>query len=189
MALLKKAAAVAEPFVVPSLAEAEPEVYGKLIEKRAELNQRVGEASSAASLAASELAADTSKEVRPAVAALLGDGQSAKSLKRRALAEARQLESDIEVAITEVERRIRDAKTPALRAVIARVRPEWEKRTKALCEALDVVKAAHVNLDDLRLALEAEDVSSDHIGPRPFFLGDARDGKIAAYFKEVGYGA
>jgi hypothetical protein len=57
-----------------------------------------------------------------------------------------------------------------------------------LAEALKAAQAAHIALDDLRLELESEDVSADYFGPRPFFLGDARDGRIANFLKEAGYG-
>jgi hypothetical protein len=185
MALLKKAAA-AEPYRVPSLAEVD-ETYGMLVTRRSELNVKLSEAMQSRRKAEKELAADTSREVRPGVAALLGDGESAKSLRRRAVAEAKQAVADIEAALTEVERRLRDAKTGAVRSMIARVRPEWKKRTSALAETLKAAQAAHIALDDLRLMAEAEDVSSDYFGPRPFFLGDAKDGRIANYLKEAGY--
>jgi hypothetical protein len=186
MALLKKAAAVAEPFVVPSLADVD-DTYGILVAKRAELHAKLSDAAAANRMAEQELASDTSKEVSLAVSELLGDGPSAKTLKRRALADARQAVTDIEAALVEVDHRIRDAKPAALRAAIARIRPEWQKRTTALCNALAVAQAAHVELDSLRRDMEAEDVSSDHVGPRPYFLGDAKDGRIAAYFRETGY--
>jgi hypothetical protein len=187
MALLKKAA-MAEPFRVPSLADVD-ETYGALVTRRSELNVKLSEAMQARRAAEKELAADTSREVRPGVAALLGDGESAKALKRRAAAEAKQAVSDIETALVEVERRLRDAKTAAVRSMIARVRPEWDKRTRELAETLKAAQAAHLRFEDLRLELEAEDVSSDYFGPRPFFLGDAKDGRIANYLREAGYGA
>ncbi|RLP21980.1 hypothetical protein [Mesorhizobium sp. YM1C-6-2] len=185
MALLKKNAA-AEPYQVPTLAECD-ETYGTLVAKRGELHTAGGEARTARKAAERELAADTSREVRPGVAELLGDGPSAKALKRKAVAEAKQRESDIETALTVIEQRIRDARTAAVRAAVAKVRPEWDRRMKVLCDAFKVADAAHRDLWSLRQDLDAEDISPAHLGAWPFFLGEPADGRIASFLKEAGY--
>lgn len=184
MAPLKKA----EPYRVPTLAEAD-DTYGALIAKRSELNALSGEARAARKTAERELAADTSPEVRPGVAELLGDGPSAKSAKRKAVAEAKQREADVDAAMATLELRIRDAKTPAVRSVIAKVQPEWQCRMTALTDALKIVDAAHRDLWALRTDLEAEDVTHAHLGPWPFFLGESGESRVANFLKEVGYAA
>ncbi|RUV89198.1 hypothetical protein EOA46_22630 [Mesorhizobium sp. M1A.F.Ca.IN.022.05.2.1] len=188
MALLSKkpAEAPAEPYHVPSLAECD-DVYAGLLSKRAELNERLRGLDAEARQIEKEIAADPTPEVRPSVAALLGDGPTAKAANRKKLADVRADRADHEVASRAIEQRIRDAKTPAVRKAIALVRPEWDRRQKELCEALAVVEKAHRSLNDLAEGLEAEDIGSSHFGNRAHFLGDARDGHIARYLKEAGY--
>jgi hypothetical protein len=176
-----------EPYRVPSLAEADPETYGALAAKQLELNTLSGTARAARKAAERELAADTTQYVRPGVAELLGDGPSAKASKRKAVADAKQREADIEAALVTISQRIRDAKTPAVRAAVAKVRPEWNRRMGALCDALQVVDDAHRDLWSLRQDLEAEDISPAHLGPWPYFLGDADGSRISSFLKEVGY--
>lgn len=175
---------------VPSLAEADPETYGKLTDKIAELNVTLSAAYAEKRTAEKELAAHEGPSLRVGVAALLGDDSVAsRTSKVASVREARQRVADVESAITIAQQRLRDARTGAVRAVVARVRPEWTKRTKALCDALKAAQTAHTAFDELRQALDAEDVPSDHLGPRPFFLGDARDGHISRFLKESGYAA
>src|SRR5690606_13633958 len=128
-----------EPFVVPTLAEADPETYGALIAKRAELQVKAGEARKAEKAAERELATDTRQDLRPAVAELLADGATSKPNKRQALTAAKAHASDVEAALSVIEQRIRDAKTVAVRAAIALVRPEFDRRMRSLCDALKLV--------------------------------------------------
>jgi hypothetical protein len=186
--MTKKSTAPAEAFIVPSLAEVD-DVYGGLVAKRSELNTASSDARAARRAAERELEADESREIRPGVAELLGDGPSAKSTKREAVAAARQREIDINAALTVVELRLRDAKTAAVRAATACVRPEWDRRTKALCDALKVADAAHRDLWALRHELEAGDVPPTQFGAWPYFLGASDDEKIANYLREVGHHA
>lgn len=173
---------------VPSLAEADPETYGKLVAKIAELNGTLSSAYVEKRTAEKALAAHEGPSLRVGVAELLGDDSVAgRASKVAAVREARQRVADIEAAITIAQQRLRDAKTAATRAVIPKVKPEWDKRTKALCDALKAAQTAHIAFDELRQALEAEEVSADHLGQRPHFLGDARDGHISRFLKEAGY--
>ncbi|TGP22659.1 MULTISPECIES: hypothetical protein [unclassified Mesorhizobium] len=133
------------------------------------------------------IAADPTPDVRPSIAALLGDGPTAKAANRKKLADVRADRADHEVASRAIEHRIRDAKTPAVRKAIALVRPEWDRRQRELCEALVVVEKAHRDLAMLADDVEAEDIGSSHFGQRPHFLGDARDGHISRFLKESGY--
>lgn len=184
--MTKKSVAPIEPFRVPSLADVD-DVYAGLVAKRIELHAAAGEARIARRAAERELDADTSREVRPGVAALLGDGASAKALKRKAVADAKQLELDVAAALTVVEHRLRDAKTAAVRAATARVRPEWDRRVKTLCDALKVVDAAHRDLWSLRQDIEVEDIPPSQFGAWPFFLGASDEGKIANFLREAGH--
>lgn len=184
MALLKSKPA---PFKMPSLADAD-ETYAGLVAKRAELHAKNGLARKARIEAERDLAADASPEVPAGVAALLGDGPTSKSNKRQILAEARRLEADIQGALTVVEQRIRDAQPAALRAAVALARPEYDRRLRALTDALKVAAVAHRELHDFYMDCEAVEVSPDRFGPRPFFLGDARDGgKIGQFLKETSH--
>lgn len=142
-----------------------------------------------------EIAADTSIDIAPEVAKLIGEAPSAKAQKRERVAELRRLEAVAGQAIELIERRITAARPAAERAICDAARPEAKKRIAALCEALRAVDAAHIDLNDLFLAIEAQGVSAGGLGQvRPFFLSDPQDPqrKIAQYLKEVreaGYAA
>ncbi|TIV72751.1 MAG: hypothetical protein E5V89_03890 [Mesorhizobium sp.] len=130
-----------------------------------------------------EIVADTSLDIAQEVAALIGEKPSAKAEKRARVAELRRLETVAGQAIELIEKRIAAARPAAERAICAAARPEAEKRVAALVEALRAVDAAHVALNDMLLAIEAEGASTDGLGQiRPFFLND---GKIAQYLREV----
>ncbi|MDX8521307.1 hypothetical protein RFN30_24070 [Mesorhizobium sp. VK23D] len=178
--------AEAAPFRVPSLAECD-DVYAGLLSRRAELNERLRELIAEGRQIEKLIEADPAPEVRPSIAALLGDGPTANAANRKRLAEVRTDKSDHEAALRAIESRIRDAKTPAVRQAIALVRPEWDRRQKVLCEALAVVERAHRDLAMLADDVEAEDIGSSHFGQRPHFLGDARDGHVQRYLKEAGH--
>lgn len=184
MALLKKTAAPA-PFRVPTLAEADPDNYGSLLQKRTELHSTLGEKRQRARILEKEIAADTSPAIRPGVAALLGDGPSTKSVRAAELKTINTEISDLEAAVTVVEQRIRDAKTPAVRCAIALVRPEWNRRRENMLAAMKALHSAYDEFNSLCLDLQAEDISTDHFGPRPFFLGDPKDGHLARFIRDV----
>ncbi|RUX51436.1 hypothetical protein EOA33_06355 [Mesorhizobium sp. M4A.F.Ca.ET.050.02.1.1] len=135
-----------------------------------------------------EIAADTSLDIAPEVAALIGEAPSAKAQKRERVAELRRLEAVAGQAIELIEKRIAAARPAAERAICAAARPEAERRVAALVEALRAVDVAHIELNDLFLAIEAEGASTDGLGQiRPFFLSDPRDPqrRIAQYLKEL----
>ncbi|TIW28766.1 MAG: hypothetical protein E5V63_03910 [Mesorhizobium sp.] len=186
--LKKPTAAPAQPFHVPSLAECD-DVYASLLAKRGELNEGLRMLIATERQLEKDIAADTTPDVRPGVAALLGDGPTAKSANRQKLAAVRADKADHETASRAIEQRIRDAKTPAVRKAIALVRPEWDRRQRELCETLAVVQKAHRDLAMLADDVEAEDIGSSHFSQQPHFLGDARDGHVQRYLKEAGYDA
>ncbi|MDG4854066.1 MULTISPECIES: hypothetical protein [unclassified Mesorhizobium] len=135
-----------------------------------------------------EIEADKTLDIAPEVAALIGEAPSAKAQKRERVAELRRLEAVAGQAIELIEKRIAAARPLAERAICAAARPEAEKRVSALVEALNAVDAAHSELHDLILAIEAQGVSAGGLGQiKPFFLGAPEDPqrKIAEYFKEL----
>jgi len=171
---------------VPSLAEADPETFGALTAKIEELHASLAEANAAKREAERILAAHEGPSLRAGVAELLGDdAATGRAAKAAAVRDARQRVADIEAALTIAGHRLRDAKPAAVRAVVAKVRPEWQKRMKALTSALEATRTAHVALHELRQALEAEDVDPAHFGAWPYFLSDARDSKIDGFLKEI----
>ncbi|RWF66635.1 hypothetical protein [Mesorhizobium sp.] len=135
-----------------------------------------------------EIEADKTIDIAPEVAALIGEKPSAKAQKRERVAELRRLEAVAGQAIELIERRIAAARPAAERAICTAARPEAERRVAALVEALRAVDVAHVELNDMFLAIEAEGASTDGLGQvRPHFLGSAQDPqrRIAQYLKEL----
>lgn len=126
---------------------------------------------------------------------MLGERPPAKAAKRALVAELRRKEEIAGKAIEMLEKRIAAARPAAERAICVAARPEAEKRVAALLEALRAVDVAHVELNDMFLAIEAEGASTDGLGQiRPHFLGAAQDPqrKIASYLREIqeaGYAA
>ena len=176
-----------EPYIVASLADCDP-AYGELIARRGHLREEMRITATAVRQAEKDLANDESVELRPGVAALLGDDTSPAAALRTTLREAKARRADLDAAVSILERRIADARTPANRAACAAVKPEFDRRMGALCDALKAADAAHQTLDELCMALEAEDIQYGSLGPRPFFLGGARepDRQIVRFLKEVG---
>ncbi|MCA0000927.1 MULTISPECIES: hypothetical protein [unclassified Mesorhizobium] len=172
---------------MPTLEECS-DVYAVLKTKKAEINSGMSAAVAERRGLEKAIAADTSREVRPAIAELLGDAPSGKALSRKRVAELKQLEGDLEAAQRIVDQRISDAHTEASRAACAAVRPEFANRVVAMVEAMKVLDAAHQSFEDLCRDLEAEDIRYGTLGQmKPFFLGDAKDGsgRIANYLKEA----
>jgi hypothetical protein len=60
-----------------------------------------------------------------------------------------------------------------------------------MVDAMKALDAAHRDFDDLCQEMEAEDLQFGHLGPKPYFLGSAREDtrRIAAYLQEAGYAA
>ncbi|RVD40391.1 hypothetical protein EN858_21780 [Mesorhizobium sp. M4B.F.Ca.ET.215.01.1.1] len=142
-----------------------------------------------------EIEADKSIDIAPEVAALIGEKPSAKAEKRARVAELRRLEAVAGQAIELIEKRIAAARPAAERAICAAARPEAERRVAALVKALHAADAAHADLNDLFLAIEAQGVSAGGLGQiKPYWMGDAQDPqrRIAAYLREIveaGYAA
>jgi hypothetical protein len=193
MALLKKStSAAAEPYVVPSLAEVD-DVYAGLLTKRADLSAKMNALMTEKRALEKAIEADTSREVRPAIAELLGDEPGTKALNRKRLAEVRAEIADVDMAQTVLEQRIRDAKGAASAAVCARVRPEYAKRVQAMVAAARALDEAHAAYDELRNQFDAEDVAWTSLIPMtPAFLGasyepDRRLARFVREAKEAGY--
>jgi hypothetical protein len=190
----KTTPAAAEPFRVPSLAEVDSD-YAALLQKQAELTARQAELEREKRAVEKAIAADTSREVKPEIAALLGDEPGSKALNRRRVAEIRSEIADIEQAVIVLRQRLADARGRASTAVVAASRMEYARRVKAMVEAMRALDAAHREYDDLRFQFEAEDIAWTSLVPMtPAFLGGANepDRRIARFMREAeaaGYGA
>ena len=177
-----------KPFTIPSLGVADAE-YGRLLGIRAGLITQQTDAVRAVRALEAEISSDTSKPVRPEVAALLGEAPTSKTKNIAKLRETKQLVADVEAALTEVDRRLTDAKPAANRAAVAAARPEIDRRIAALADAMRTLDAAHADLDTLCADLEAEDIQFAHVLPRPWFLMGSRDNDrpIQRYLREVAH--
>lgn len=184
---MKRSEQPVEPYIVASLTDVDPGL-GELVAKREQFHEEMRTAATEVRQAEKDLAGDTSVELRPGVARLLGDIDSPKSIKRLALKAAKERRADLDAAVSIIERRVADARPAANRAACAAVKPEFDRRLGALCDALRVVDAAHQEFDQLCQALEAEDIQYGSLGPRPFFLGGARepDRQIVRFLREAG---
>ncbi|KQZ27893.1 hypothetical protein ASD50_20300 [Mesorhizobium sp. Root552] len=189
MALLKKptVSASADPFRVPSLAEVDKD-YAALLLKQSDLAARQIDLEREKRSLEKAIAADTSAEVKPAIAELLGDAPGSKAINRRRVAEIRSEISDVEQAQRVLRQRISDARGRASTAVVAVSRPEYAKRVKAMVVAMYALDAAHKDYDELRSQFEAEDISWTSLIPMsPTFLGSSNepDRRIARFIAEA----
>ncbi|MFC3207199.1 hypothetical protein [Aquamicrobium soli] len=183
----KKSAPATAPFRVPSLAEVDTE-YAALLEKQASLTAKQGELERERRLVEKAIAADTSPEVRPQIAELLGDEPGSKALNRRRLSEIRGELSDIDQALGVLRQRLQDARGRASTAVVAASRMEYARRVKAMVVAMQALDAAHKDYDDLRFQFEAEDIAWTSLRPMtPAFLGGSNepDRRIARFIREA----
>lgn len=188
MALLKKSPT--EPFVVPSLADADPEGYGTLQAKQTELTERHTVAVREQRQAQAEFDAEPEPRVRPGVAELLGEGISPKVAKRERLRELKRLVADIEAAQTILRERLTQAHAVANRKALEIVRSEFRRRMDTMVAAMRALDEAHRDFDNLWRDLESEDIRPASLGPRPHFLGSSSeaDRRIASFLKEAGHG-
>ncbi|MBZ9600497.1 hypothetical protein [Phyllobacterium chamaecytisi] len=182
MSLLKQKTV---PFVVPSLADADP-AYAELVAKQRDLlDQQAKFTAERVGLVAS-IRADTSREVDPKVAALLGDPVSGKATSRQRVGEIDTHLKTIANALEIIRIRLADARSKASLAVCAKVKPEYARRVKAMAEALEQVQVARAHYDELRSDLDANDVSWGSLVPMtPAFLGDYRDGHVPRWLGEA----
>ncbi|WP_315924838.1 hypothetical protein [Mesorhizobium sp. SP-1A] len=187
MALLKKVAAAAEEFRVPSLEESSA-VYAGLLDKRRELDQLRSGLERERSDLIQQIEADTRTASTVRVAELLGDEGDgfSKSHARARVAEITRQLGDIEQAHGVIRERLRSERTTASVTICEAVRPEYAKRVAAICKALEAVNAAHREYEQLRNDLEAEDIAWTQLVPMPpRFLGDVRDGHVQRYLREA----
>jgi hypothetical protein len=191
MAFMKKSAA-AEPFRVPSLAEASPEYTG-MLQKQVELQARQSTLRDQRRELEKQFDAIPQSTVRVSsrVAELLGDEPDSAPMLRKQIAEIRGAEKDVEDALEIVRRRLAEARGPASVAVCAAVRPEYARRVKAMVAAATALHAARKDYDALVDDLVANDVAWTSLVPmQPTFCGDRHDGHLARYLrdaKEAGY--
>lgn len=192
MAIFKKPASVsaAEPFRVPSLAEASPD-YAALIDKRQELLTQQSALTAERNELIRKIEEAPAPAMRPGVAALLGETSDSTTALRTRLSEVQRTLSDIDAALEVIRQRLAVARTGASKTICTAARPEYGRRVAALCEALWAVSAARAAYDDLRDEFERLDVSWGSLGPVSLgFLGDARDGHVHRFIreaKEAGY--
>lgn len=186
LALMRKTTA-AEPFRVPSLAEASPE-YATLLQKQADLLSRQSELNTERRAFEKQIAAMPSdgQRVSSRVAELLGDPTDSSPMLRKRSAEIRGELSALEEALEVIRRRLTDAKGPASSAICQTVRPEYGRRVAAVAKALEALALARADYDDLKNQFEAEDVAWSSLIPLSLgFLGDPRDGQIPRFMREV----
>ncbi|MGW9332296.1 hypothetical protein [Bosea sp. NPDC055594] len=188
MAIFKKQAA--EPFRVPSLAEASPE-YAALVDKRQELLTQQSTLNAERRDLVRKIEESPAPTMRPGVAALLGETSDSTAGLRGRLTEVQRTLSDIDAALEVIRQRLAVARTGASKAICMAARPEYGRRVAALCEALQAVSVARADYDNLRDEFERHDVSWASLGPLGLgFLGDARDGHVHRFIreaKEAGY--
>jgi hypothetical protein len=191
MALLKKSTPAApDPFRVPSLAEVDRD-YAAMLQKQSELTSRQSDLEREKRAVEKEIAADTSREVSPAIAELLGDEPGTKSLNRRRVAEIRKELSDIEAAQIVLRQRLQDARGRASTAVVAASRMEYARRVRAMVVAIEALSVARAEYDKIVDDFVANDVAWTSLTPlQPTFCGDRHDGHMQRWLRaarEAGY--
>ncbi|MCZ0734578.1 hypothetical protein [Phreatobacter sp. AB_2022a] len=187
MAFLKSKAPASAAFKVPTLAEADDE-YGAMLERLASLHHELGQTRRKQIEIEKAIAADKSPEIRASVAALLGDKPNSKAVLRANLADLRGRQRDLEAAVSVLTERLRLRQTDAAKKVREAVRPELDRRVRAVIQAMKALDLAHVELMTLHSDLEDVDAAPSAFGPVwPFFLGNARDAsrKIQFFLNEV----
>lgn len=186
----KKPTATTGSFRVPSLAEVDT-TYADLLQKQAELTSRQSDLEREKRAVEKEIAADTSREVSPAIAELLGDEPGTKSLNRRRVAEIRKEIADIEQAVVVLRQRLQDARGRASAAVVAASRMEYAKRVRAMVAAIEALSVARAEYDKIVDDFVANDVAWTSLTPlQPTFCGDRQDGHVQRWLRaarEAGY--
>lgn len=186
----KKPTATTGSFRVPSLAEVDT-TYADLLQKQAELTSRQSDLEREKRAVEKEIAADTSREVSPAIAELLGDEPGTKSLNRRRVAEIRKEIADIEQAVVVLRQRLQDARGRASTAVVAASRMEYAKRVRAMVAAIEALSVARAEYDKIVDDFVANDVAWTSLTPlQPTFCGDRQDGHVQRWLRaarEAGY--
>jgi len=183
LAILKKS----EPFIVPSLEETDP-AYSSLVDRQAKLIDQQNELNTERRAIEKALRADTTPQMRPGVAALLGDAENtdSRSSRTKRLAEISAQLRDLELAIEVQRQRIAAARTQASVAVCNAVRPEYSRRVAACAKALEALAAVRAQYDEMRDQFEALDVAWGYLGPVSLgFLGDPRDGHIPRFLHDA----
>lgn len=183
-------AKAAEPFRVPALAEVDAD-YAALLQKQSDLTSRQIGLEREKRQLEKLISADTSDEVKPAIAELLGDEPGTKSLNRRRVAEIRSEISDVEQALTVLRQRLQDARGRASASVVAASRTEYGRRVKAMVEAVKALADARLAYEALVDDFVANDIAWTSLTPlQPTFCGDRQDGHLQRWLRaarEAGY--
>lgn len=177
----------ADAYRVCSPEEADPEILGSLQTKRAEMQARQADRQREARRLEKAIAADPSIDVPIKISELLGDEPGQKALNRKAMVEAVADASNAETALRIIEARIAEARPAANRKAAELVRPEFGRRIRKMVDAMKALDAAHAEFDALCQDMDSVDIQYGHLGPKPYWLGDRRDGsgRIANYLKEA----
>lgn len=186
MGLLKKSAAPAEPFVVPSLEDTSPE-YSRLLEQRATLIAEDGSLREEAERLYETIRTMPAPKIPLAVAEKLGD--VVEDSKAKLVARHREIEREravIAQALEEIRKRLNDERTRASVAVCEIVKPEFARRVAEICDGLKAVHTARMAYVELVDALNAEDIAWTRLGSVGLgFLGDHLDGHVQRVIKEA----
>lgn len=175
MAFLSKKPTPAEPFRVPSLANADP-AYAALATKQAELHAEQAALRTERRELERTIAAEPRKEYSSRVAELLGEQVDDVTMPRKRLAEVLGRERDVAAALEIVRQRLQVARSTASQAVCALARPEYARRVAAMVEAMLALDVAHKAYVDLVDDFVTEDISWTALVPMtPTFLGNPRD--------------
>jgi len=185
MAVFKKTSPAAEPFRVPSLAEAGAD-YAAIVDKQQELQGRQSALTTERRELEAKVAAAPAPAYRPAIATLLGESVESTSAELARLKEISALDADIKAALEILRQRSDVARGKASMAVCDRIKPEYARRVAAICKALEVVHEARAAYAELVDDLERNDISWSRLGPmQPLFLGSLQDGHVQRYIAEA----
>ncbi|MBP1848495.1 hypothetical protein J2046_006791 [Rhizobium petrolearium] len=183
---MKKQTTTAE-FIVPSLTDVDA-TFKDLMSRRGLLLDKQRSLNAERSTIEREIGAQTGPGYTASVAALLGEGDGTDPLisKRNRITEIRKELSDVDTAISIVDRRISEQKPRANTAAVEACREEYGRRVRAVVDSLLEVKAARAAYDDLRYQFESHDIQWTSLIPMYLnFLGDARDGNIDRVVNEM----
>ncbi|WP_337267109.1 hypothetical protein [Oryzifoliimicrobium ureilyticus] len=177
---------MASQIKIPTLGEADG-TYAALEKKLVELNADAAETARGISELQDDIVARPPPRVSYAVAELLGETIAQELLARgERLRELRRHSEAVEVAIGEVQKRIRERQSAASAAACTSVRAEYGRRVRALVDALETVHAARSHAEDLLDAMEREGIQIERLpAVRPHFLGDLQDGHISRFIREA----
>lgn len=186
MGIMKKSSPTAEPFRVPSLAEADSE-YGTMEAKLAELNTEAANTAREIRLIEADMLARPAPAISAGVASLLGQAVDPSLTERPAkLVALRKHASDVENAQNIIRQLLADRRSIASVAACKAVKAEYGRRVAAIVSALEAVHTARLHAEELIDELDRNDVQLGYLPPlRPAFLGDLHSGHVQRFTKEA----